>query len=186
MYSLPIHLTHELILFIQFTRERVKFNGDSTVKSSCWFQAPTQIFLDLHHYHPNRIWPFSRLHTVGPHSSVASTLGDALQLPPKICPEHSSDFPRVCRPSAWLTCSCNGAQLLFLSAAPGVPKQSPIQWISRPNVHELELLVPTLHGLQAISLLWLLLQGLTVDCVLLQPWQFQLRWTLQSDCQLKK
>ena len=41
---------------------------------------------------------------------------------------------RVCCPSAWLTCSCYRARLWFLSAAPGVPKRSPIQALSRPNI----------------------------------------------------
>ena len=40
----------------------------------------------------------------------------------------------ICRPSAWLTCSQNNAWLWFLSAAPGVPKTSPIQVLSRPNI----------------------------------------------------
>ena len=57
---------------------------------------PTQIFCTLQQYLPYRIWPFSWLRTVGPHSS-----------------------------------SQNPA--LVLSAAPGVPKQSPIQVLSRPN-----------------------------------------------------
>ena len=82
MYSQPMHLTHELILCIQTTGGRVDFYGDSTVKSPCllgtgskpvikvsWLilfacDLPTQIFFDLQLY---RIWPFSRLHTVGPH-----------------------------------------------------------------------------------------------------------------------
>ena len=48
-------------------------------------------------------------------------------------PEHVR-LERVCRPSAWLTCSRNGDWLWFLSAEPGVPKRSPIQVLSRPNV----------------------------------------------------
>ena len=35
MYSQPIHLTHELTLCIQITRERVNFNVDSTAKCPC-------------------------------------------------------------------------------------------------------------------------------------------------------
>ena len=45
---------------------------------------------------------------------------------------------RVCRPSAWLTCSQNNGWLWLLSAAPGVPKTSPIQVLSRPNITQLQ------------------------------------------------
>ena len=39
MCSQPMHLTHELILYVQITLGRVDFNGDSIVKSSCWHQV---------------------------------------------------------------------------------------------------------------------------------------------------
>ena len=74
MYSQPMHLTCELILCIQITRGRVPFNGDSTAKSPCWHQVLNlwRSDLDLLQFAavPSyRIWPFSWLQMVRPHSS---------------------------------------------------------------------------------------------------------------------
>ena len=83
-------------------------------------------------------------HTVGPHSSgqyfwepLCSSRRHAVRNTVKTFPEPIC-LERVCCPSAWLTCSCNGARLWFLSAAPGVPKWSPIQALSRPNAAQLQ------------------------------------------------
>ena len=51
MYIQPIHLTHELILFIQITRGRLHFNRYSAVKSSCWHRA-----LNLWCSNPDLLW----------------------------------------------------------------------------------------------------------------------------------
>ena len=99
MNSQPVHLTHELILCIQITRGRIKFNGDSTGKSPCWHQIsnlPTHMIFNLQPYLTYWNWPFSWLHTVGP-----VLWGTSLQQLPASCHEHSPDFPRTCMP--WKT-----------------------------------------------------------------------------------
>ena len=87
-------------------------------------------FCALQPHLPHRIfWPFSWLRMVGPHSSgqysgehfevVASKLSGTQS---RLALRRYA-LKEFCRPSAWLTCSCNRARLWFLSAAPGVPKQ---------------------------------------------------------------
>ena len=39
MDSQPINITHELMLCIQITRDRVDFNRDPALKSPCWHQV---------------------------------------------------------------------------------------------------------------------------------------------------
>ena len=141
MYSQPIHLTHELILCIQITRGRVHPQQRVLAGTKFWTcDLLTQIFFKLQPYLPYRIWPFSWLHTVRPHSSGQYSGVRFAAVTSKLSGTQSRLFPesvcleRVCRPSAWLTCSGSRARLWFLSAAPGVPKQSPIQVLSRPNV----------------------------------------------------
>ena len=103
-----------------------------------------QIFLDLQPCLPYRIWPFSWLHVVGPHSSSKFSGGPLCSSHQQAVRNTIQTFPdlvhleRVCRPSAWLTCSCSGAQLWFSSAAPGIPTRSPIQVLSMNNFAELQ------------------------------------------------
>ena len=144
LYSQPIHLTHELKLCIQITRRRVNFNGDSTAKSPCWhlnsnLSPSNPDLLRFPFYLPYRIWPFLWLHSVGLHSSdhysgglLCSSHQQAVQNIVQTFPEPVR-LERVCCPSAWLTCFCNRPRLWFLSAAPGVPKRSTIQILSKPN-----------------------------------------------------
>ena len=73
------------------------------------------------------------LHTVRPHSSgqysggpLCSSCQQAVWNTVKTFPE-PVHLERVCRPSAWLTCSHSRARLWFLSAAPRVPNWFPIQ-----------------------------------------------------------
>ena len=70
MLSQPLHLTHELILCTQIARKRPDFTVKVLAGTEfCTCDLPTQIFFDLQLYLPDRIWPFSWLHIVGPHSS---------------------------------------------------------------------------------------------------------------------
>ena len=75
-----IHLTHELISFIQIRNQKRK--GRLLTKISLWnvivgirfWNCEAQIFLDLQPYLPYRIWPFSWFHMLRLFQGV-STLG---------------------------------------------------------------------------------------------------------------
>ena len=133
MNSQPVHLTHELILCKLITRGRIEFNGDSTGKSPCWHQIsnlPTHMIFNLQPYLQKWFCYFLGSTKWGPinwavlwgfNSFQQVVLNTVLTLPEPWCQE------RVCRPSAWLTGSHKGACLWFVPAAPGVPKQSPVQ-----------------------------------------------------------
>ena len=132
--SIHIHLTYELILCIQITSRRyilIQFKKQRVL-------AGTE-FSSLWPSDPDLVW-YSWLHTVRPHSSGQSSGGPLCSSHLQTVRNTVQTFPeplrleRVCCPSAWLTCSRNGARLCFLSAAPGVCKKSPIQVLSRLNV----------------------------------------------------
>ena len=79
----------------------------------------TQIFFNLKPYLPCRIWPFSWLHTIGPHSSGHYSGGPHCSSSQQAVWNTVQTFQepvcleRVCCPSAWFPCSRNGAQLWF-------------------------------------------------------------------------
>ncbi len=145
MYSQTMHLTHELKSWIKIVRRRVGFNGDSTVKDPCWRRVsnrdlPTQVLSfaaspslqGFGHFHGSTRsgpfkWPVLR--------------GTTLKWSPASYLEHSPDLPWVCTPWKSLPPNLLGLHAPatelgfgFLSAAPGVPKRSPIQVLSWPNV----------------------------------------------------
>ena len=145
MYSQTIHLTHELKSCIQIIRRRVDFNGDSTVKAPCRRR-------DSNRDHPTQVLSFAAAPSLqdlaifmAPHSRAPFKWpvlwGTTFQWSPASSLEHSPDFPRACTP--WKRFAAHLLGLYapatepgfgFLSAAPGVPKRSPIQVLSWPNV----------------------------------------------------
>ena len=103
MYSQSIHLTHESILCIQFTRGRVLFYGDSTAKSPYWHRV-----LNLWPSDPELL-PFAAVLSLQDLATFMAPCGwapfkwpvlwgTALQQSPANCLEHSPDFPRACTP----------------------------------------------------------------------------------------
>ena len=113
----------------------------------------TQIFHYLQPYPPCRIWPFSWLHNVRPHSSGQYSRGplcSSRQQAVQTFPEPKC-LERVCHPSAWLSCSHKrGPALVLVSitwSSQTVSHPSIIQACScLTSVFEWELVFPTWHG----------------------------------------
>ena len=106
-------------------------------------------FLALQPHLPYRNWPFSWLHTVGPHSSgqysgepLCSDCQQAIWNTVQTCPEPVR-LERVCRPSAWLTCSRNGARLWFCQQHQEFPSGLPSKYYPGPMLLNFSVLMGT-------------------------------------------
>ena len=138
MYSQTIHLTHEFVSFIAITKRMVDLTETPWWKLLVGPEIRTVTsrhrFLALQPFLPYRIMSFSWLRSVRPHSigqySRGTLLSDhqqiAIQNTVQTLSQSLNALKEICRLSAWLICSCNGARLLFfLSAIPRVPKWAP-------------------------------------------------------------
>ena len=132
MYSQSKHFTHELILWIQIERGMDHFIWDSITKN--WHQV-----LNLWSSNPDLLWFAAMPSCIGPHSSGQYSGG------PLCSSRHQAVWNKSRLSQSQYGLKEFGSNLLglhapatepgfvFLSAAPGVPKRSPIQVLSKPN-----------------------------------------------------